>query len=151
VDAVSQDLSMTLSHVGICTSNLDRSIAFYTEALGFEHQHTVTVTPCFDVTLEVVGMEARAAFLTRDGAMIELIGFDQPGVVGPSERRRMNQLGFTHMAFKVADIEPVAERIVRLGGRIHPETRASSDMGTFVFCTDPDGVRIELWEQPRTA
>jgi lactoylglutathione lyase len=137
---------MTFSHVGVCVSDLERSIRFYSEALGFEHLRTVTVTPCFDVTLEVPGMDARAAFMRRDGKIIELIHFAAPGFSGPSERRPMNQLGFTHMAFTVGDLAEVAERVERLGGRFLPQTRASSEMGTFAFCTDPDGVRVELWE-----
>jgi lactoylglutathione lyase len=142
---------MTFSHVGICTSDLERSIRFYVEALGFEHLRTVVVTPVHGPTLDMTtDMKAHAAFMMKDGKMIELIGFEDPAAFGPTERRPMNQYGFTHMAFTVSDFEAAAERIERHGGKLHLETRTEGPNGVFVFCTDPDGVRIELWETDLT-
>ena len=93
-------------------------------------------------------MKLRANFLTRDGVMIELLGYDRPGFVGPAERRPMNQLGLTHMAMSVDNVDAVVERIVKHGGRVYPHTRVETPVGIMVFCTDPDGGRLELWQKP---
>jgi lactoylglutathione lyase len=62
----------------------------------------------------------------------------------------MNQLGLTHLSFRVDDLAGVAARIEALGGQLVPSTRTSLDLGgtalDFVYCTDPDGVRIELMD-----
>jgi predicted enzyme related to lactoylglutathione lyase len=45
-------------------------------------------------------------------------------------------------------VDEVAVAIEHFGGTVHPSTRTPLDFGgaslDFVYCTDPDGVRIEL-------
>jgi predicted enzyme related to lactoylglutathione lyase len=48
------------------------------------------------------------------------------------------------MTLLVDDIDAAVERVVKYGGQVHPETAIDSPFGAMVFCTDPDGVRIEL-------
>jgi predicted enzyme related to lactoylglutathione lyase len=56
------------------------------------------------------------------------------------------------LSIRVDDVEAVAETVERLGGTVVVETRTTFEMaGTtldFVYCTDPDGVRIELMNIP---
>jgi glyoxylase I family protein len=144
---MSQYPTMTFSHVGICVSDLERSTRFYTEALGFVLSHTVEAGPPFDIMTELPKLKLRASFFKRDGIMIELLYHERPATVGSAERRPMNQLGLTHMAFTLDEIDPVADRIVKYGGRAYPQTRVKSPVGDFMFCTDPDGTRIELWQK----
>ena len=144
---MSQSPTMTFSHIGICVSDLKRSERFYSEALGFVLSHSAEAGPPFDIVAELPELKLRASFLKRDGIMIELLYHEHPVAVGSSERRPMNQLGLTHLAFTLDDISPVADRIVKCGGRIYPQTRVKSRAGDFMFCTDPDGTRIELWQK----
>ena len=67
----------------------------------------------------------------------------------------MNQLGLTHLSVRVQDVDAIAERIRELGGTVFKSFRtkleenpdgSSSKFG--VYCTDPDGVRIELMRLP---
>ncbi len=138
---------MTFSHIGICISHMQRSMRFYTEALGFVFSHSVEGGPPFDVMTELPELELRASFLKRDGVMIELLQYVRPGTTGSAERRPMNQLGLTHLSLIVADMTATAELIGRHGGRAYPHTRVQSPAGDLMFCTDPDGVRIELWQK----
>ena len=144
---MSQNPSITFSHVGICVSDLGRSERFYTQALGFVLNHTVEAGPPFDILSELPNFKLRASFLKREGTMIELLYLEHPVAVGPSERRPMNQLGLTHLAFNLDDLSQAADRIVKHGGRVFPQTRVKTPMGDFMFCTDPDGTRIELWQK----
>lgn len=144
---MSQNPTVTFSHIGICVSDLGRSTRFYTEALGFVLSHSVEAGAPFDTLAELPGLKLHASFLKRDGITIELLYHEHPVAVGPAERRPMNQLGLTHLAFTLDDISQVADRIVKHGGRVYPHTKVNNRAGDFMFCTDPDGTRIELWQK----
>lgn len=139
---------IAVSHFGVCVSDIERSARFYTGALGFELEQEFEFGAPFDVLAELPGLKARAAFYRRDRVRIELIYNQTPSAKGPSERRPMNQLGLTHMAVTVDDLDAAARRIVEHGGRVYPETKVETPAGDLIFCTDPDGVRIELWRKP---
>jgi predicted enzyme related to lactoylglutathione lyase len=52
----------------------------------------------------------------------------------------------------VDDVDAAARRIVELGGAVYPHTRVGYQVGDqapidSVYCTDPDGVRLELIRQ----
>jgi predicted enzyme related to lactoylglutathione lyase len=96
---------------------------------------------------EIPGSKGRAGFFRLGGVQIELATYET-GVIGPAERRPMNQIGLTHLSFIVADLEAVVARIVELGGQVYPQTKVVTPMGPMIFCTDPDGTRLELWQKP---
>ena len=88
--------------------------------------------------------------LEREGYKVELLDYASPGTTGSAERRPMNQLGLTHLSLRVDDVGAVAATIESLGGTVVRSTRTTLDFdGTsldFLYCTDPDGVRIELMD-----
>jgi catechol 2,3-dioxygenase-like lactoylglutathione lyase family enzyme len=141
---------VSVSHVGICISDMQRSARFYTGALGFVEEYYLDVGPpgdACDVLTELPELSCRVGFFRQDGIRIELCTYEHPDVVGPAERRPMNQLGLTHLSLIVEDIAAVTARIVECGGRVYPQTRITTPKGDMIFCTDPDGIRIELWER----
>ncbi len=142
---------VTFSHLGICVSDLERSVRFYCEGLGFELAQAHTVGDEFGPLMELESVALQSRFLRRDGVSIELLHFDSPGHLGEGERRPMNQLGLTHLSLRVADLDAVALAIESFGGAVVRGTRTTfGDDGAldFVYCTDPDGVRIELMRLP---
>jgi lactoylglutathione lyase len=145
-------MKLSVSHVGICVSDLERSLRFYCEGLGFEQVASHQVGEEFGALLEVEGVRLASRMLARDGVTIELLGFESPGTTGDGVRRPMNQLGLTHLSLRVDDVDAVAAVIEGLGGTVVTATRTSIDLpGTrldFLYCTDPDGVRIELMDLP---
>ena len=54
------------------------------------------------------------------------------------------------MLFRSRDVAGTAARMVELGGAIVESSRTTLDFGgtalEFVYCTDPDGVRVELMD-----
>ena len=145
-------MALSFSHLGICVSDLERSLRFYREGLGFELVASHQVGEEFGALLELDVVELASRMLSRDGVTIELLGFDHPRPVGHRDRRPMNQLGLTHLSLRVDDVESVTERLVALGGAVVRGSRTSIAAGPsrldFVYCTDPDGVRIELMDLP---
>lgn len=135
-------------HIGLCTSQLERSVRFYTEALGFSLKHAVDdIGAPFDTLLELPGSKCSIRQVQLGDVTVELLGFSGVATEGSGERRPMNHLGLTHLTLAVDDLDQVLERVEQFGGRIHPETRVESHFGPIVFCSDPDGVRIELMKQ----
>jgi lactoylglutathione lyase len=142
-------MTTSFSHFGICVSDLDRSLRFYCDGLGFEPTQLHRVGPEFGTLMEIDGVSVRSQFLRRDHLSIELLFYDAPGCVGEPVRRPVNQLGLTHLNFRVDDVEGVAARLRELGGTVleHTRTTFGPEMD-FVYCTDPDGTRIELMKLP---
>lgn len=127
-------------HIGVCSSDIERSIRFYSEALDFKPSHHVDPGPEFGALAGASQHRSRAHFLTRGDLMIELVAADVPGAAPD----RGKAPGLHHLSFVTADVDALAERIVRAGGRILIEKLKTPD-GDLVFCADPDGVRLELW------
>jgi lactoylglutathione lyase len=147
---LSQSPSVVISHFAACVSDVEKSTRFYTEALGFEIDMQVEVTPPFEKLTELPEIRARATFFNHGamGIRFEILQYDKPGTIGPAGRRPMNQLGLTHMGVVVDDLEAVAARIVEHGGEVHWHTKVSGPHGDMVFANDPDGLRLELWKKP---
>ena len=122
------------------------------EGLGFEERFSHRAGAEFATLMEIEGLDMQSVMLARDGITIELLGFDAPGHSGSGGRRPMNELGFTHLSLRVDDVDAVAAVIESFGGTVLSPTRTVLDMGgaqlDFVYCTDPDGVRIELMKLP---
>ena len=138
---------VAFSHQSICVSDRARSLKFYSEALGFTLSHSLDIGPECEGITELSGLSSAADFMTLGPMQIELLSYESPQVIGPANRRPMNQLGLTHLSFTVASIADTVARIEACGGQVLPSTRLPTPQGDLIFCTDPDGVRIELWEK----
>lgn len=142
-------MSAVFSHRGLCVSDLESSTHFYQHALGFAPITEVQELSgdWLATALEVPGAQIRTRQVRNaEGITLELTQFINPEPVGSRERRPNNQYGLTHLAWYFHDIDAVAERVVEAGGQVYPHTRAFYPVGgaTMMYCTDPDGTRIEL-------
>lgn len=135
-----------VSHVGICVSDLERSLRFYCEGLGFTPAESHPIGNEFADALEVPrDVELTSQFIRREGLSIELLHYRSPGTTGrPSATRR--QLGLTHLSFTVPDLESAAARLVECGGAVVESTRTKGDGIYLLFLADPDGTRVELMQ-----
>jgi catechol 2,3-dioxygenase-like lactoylglutathione lyase family enzyme len=139
-------------HIGLCVTDVDRSLRFYCEGLGFERAERYDLDESmFDGLARALEVDApvvlRSQMITRGEWKIELLGFAQPRVVGAPAQAR-NVLGFTHLSLDVDDVDSVATRLVELGGTILASTRARLGFDV-LFVADPDGTRVELMAPPR--
>lgn len=140
-----------LSHIGICVSDLQRSLVFYRDLLGFREVSKLDVSGQDAATLlGLEKVELTAIYLERDGTRIELLLFDQPGHETNHAPRPMNRLGLTHLSLRVEDLGAILTSLADAGAAVLHETRVDHpqfQVGA-IFVTDPDGTRIELVQAP---
>jgi len=146
------DNSVRPSHLGLCVGDLDRSMRFYCDGLGFtpaegydlDDQMLAGIDRALEISAPV---HLRSQMITNGDLKIELLHFAEPTAVGnPSTKR--NQIGFTHLSFFVDDVDATAAQLSTLGGEVLGTTRAQLGYEV-VFVADPDGARVELMARPR--
>lgn len=145
---------MQFSHVGICVRDVESSLRFYRDFLGFQPVDELEIQGKATARLlRLEKVELRALFLERDGVRIELLHYVTPGHVGEPTPRAMNQIGLTHLSIQVEDIDQALAGVEPAGGRVLNETFVSVEQtgARAVFLTDPDGTLIELVQWPTPA
>ena len=127
-------------HTSIRTSNIDRSIEFYTQLLGLTLMNRRKIPQNY----------AEIAFL-RDpqakGATLELTFYcNQKKFSQPEYEDRL----FDHLAFESKDINQTIKTMKRKKVTITDEPFKLSPTGaTIAFVEDPDGTLIELIERKK--
>lgn len=144
---MADELTYASSHVGICVSDLDRSLRFYCEGLGFElaerYDLDSTQMPGLDRSLEIEGpITVQSQMIVSGNMKVELLAYPGRAPEGtPSPSRGL--LGLTHLSFNVDKVDTAAARLVEFGGTILEHTRSDAGI-VLLFLTDPDGTRVEL-------
>jgi catechol 2,3-dioxygenase-like lactoylglutathione lyase family enzyme len=131
-----------LNHTGLCVSDADRSVRFYTEVLGFRYWREFQ--PPDELAAPLLGLEPPLdhfnVYLRLGSCVLELLAFRGSPPQPPAVRRVMNELGLTHLSISVPDIPATCEKVVEYGGTVE----AATDIGLAVMVRDPDGQLIEL-------
>ncbi len=135
-------------HTAISTGDLERSLAFYRDLLGFEPVldfRWPEGTANMNATHALEETAGRVVLLKAGNAMIELFQYETPVPKPADLDRRLCDHGITHLCLDVDDIDAEYERLSAAGMRFHcPPV----DYGS-VKCTygrDPDGNVLELQE-----
>jgi catechol 2,3-dioxygenase-like lactoylglutathione lyase family enzyme len=141
-------------HTGITVRNLERSLAFWRDALGFELSHTPHHTGALasEVT-GVPGAEIKIAVLKGYGHKIELLEYLAPANRNAHPDLRPCDVGHLHVAFVVDDLDSMLETIAAAGWKAAGTTQtlmAGPNAGRrVVYVRDPDSTTIELMELPK--
>jgi glyoxylase I family protein len=148
-------VSIRPSHIGLCVTDLEQSLRFYCDGLGFTRAEGYDLDEQMldglDRALEVASpVKLRSQMITNGELKIELLHFTEPSATGAASATR-GQIGFTHLSMFVDDVDAVAAQLSQLGGTVLGGTRAQLGYEV-VFVADPDGTRVELMAPaaPRT-
>jgi len=142
------DGGIGLANVTISVSDLERSTKFY-QALGFAagDRHEVPGALAAKTLGTPPDDKLEVRFISRNGMLIELVHII-PSSTKPASPGAAGQLGLSNFAFRVDDVMRVAALIKANGGTANDSSHATMGEGPqateFVFCGDPDGVRLEL-------
>jgi catechol 2,3-dioxygenase-like lactoylglutathione lyase family enzyme len=146
---------LAADHTGITVSDLERSLAFWRDVLGFELSHTAHQTGAMAKEITgVAGAEIKLAVLKAPGGhKIELLEYLAP----PDRKKCVNlrpcDIGSMHVALLVDDLDAVLERIAASGwkaaGKPQTLTTGPNAGKRVVYVRDPDGTTIEFMEMPK--
>jgi glyoxylase I family protein len=121
-------------HIAIIGSDYGRSRRFYAEVLGLP------------IIREIWRAERRSwkcDLGLPDGTQIELFSFPDP----PARPSTPEAQGLRHLAFRVAELEPVIAQLERAGTAVEPVRTDEHTGKRFTFFKDPDGLPLELYER----
>jgi catechol 2,3-dioxygenase-like lactoylglutathione lyase family enzyme len=151
---VSENLGIrAVDHTGFTVSDLERSLAFWQDVLGFEFSHRVhhTGTLAAEVT-GVPGAEISLAVVKAPGHKIELLQYHAP----PDRKKvalRPCDSGFVHVGLVVDDLDLVLKKIATSGWKAagQPQTLTTGPNAgrRVIYVRDPDGMTIELIQLPK--
>ena len=106
-----------IAHTAVTVKDMDESIRFYTQVLGFKKAFSIS------------------------GQFIELF------YGGAEEHPWTDALvGFNHLCFQVDDINTSVQKIRDAGYPVDVEPRQGADHNWQAWVTDPNGIRIELMQ-----
>ena len=147
---------LAADHTGITVSNLERSLEFWQNVLGFEFSHRAHQTSemASEIT-GVAGAEIKLAVVkTPGGHKIELLEYLAP----PDRKQHVDlrpcDVGSVHIALTVDDLDAVLQKIAAAGWKAtgKPQTlTAGPNAGKrVVYVRDPDCTTIEFMELTRS-
>ena len=139
-------------HTGITVSNLERSLEFWQNVLGFEFSHRAHQTSEMASQITgVAGAEIKLAVVKAPGGhKIELLEYLSPRDRKQHVDLRPCDVGSVHIAFTVDNLDAVLQKIAASGwkGAGTPQTLQSGpNVGKrVIYVRDPDGTTIEFMQ-----
>ena len=128
-----------LAHIGHAVSDMEKSLRFYTELIGFAVDRELNFKNEQIEALLVLDepRDMRVIYLLLGGFTLELMQMT-PAARPGAPTRGFEETGITHFSFVVDDPAGVHARVEDFGGS------KWSDIGIANMIRDPDGQLIEL-------
>jgi len=124
---------MSIIHIGICVSDLDRSVNWYSKWFGFREVKR----------FEKAEFEIQGALISLGEQSIEILAPQRPiekDSSGSGIVETLRPMGINHIAINVADIEILYAKFREAGVMLITDLIG----GRFFFCKDPDGTVLEI-------
>ena len=144
---------LATNHTSFTVSNLDRTLGFFRDALGFE---ITSRAPRSQRLIESItgvrGADVVIAYVKGPGHDLELIEYVGPEDRG-SVRPRPCDVGFAHVAYDVDDVAAAVDAASSHGFLpLGPPTEVDQGPNRgarVVYLRDADGLAVELIQKPR--
>lgn len=133
------DFIPRLHHVGVVVHDLQVSLVWYRDNLGFEHQYSFTVP------------DAQVAMLVRGEARLEIIQVEGAAPLA-NERKEIETFltigGINHFALIVDDLEETVAALAAKGVEIAipPSSVPNHSGDRFAYIRDNEGMLVELFQ-----
>ena len=139
------------NHTSFTVSDLDRSLAFFQDALGFEVTSKAPRDPrAIEQVVGVPGADIVVAYVRGPDHSLELIQYLSPDDRG-HVRPRPCDTGFAHIAFDVDDIDAAiaaaGRHQVQPVGKVYTVDKGPNAGNRVCYLRDPDGITVEFIEK----
>lgn len=146
------ELASAMSHVAMCVRDMERSLRFYRDLLGFRvGKDTIqdTSTGGLPHLYRDRHAQRRLVYLYYGTASTRpfMVLTEHPGDPVSGEPIMLDQVGISHLSFTVADIEALTARLLANGIETCGPADAFRDSNgklRTVFFRDPDGVLVQF-------
>ena len=146
-----------INHVNLVVSNLDRSVQFYTNLLGFQEVRRAHLEgEWIESIVGLKGVRAEVVYLLAPAGepRLELLCYESPLGESIQINSLANTVGLRHIAFQVKDIHGAVKCLKEAGVTILSEPVAvpksaithNAGQKTLCYFLDPDGILLELAE-----
>ena len=141
------------THTSFTVSNMDRSLSYFCEVLGFQLLNRSPRDISFiERVVAIPGADIEVAYVQAPGHRLELIEYR-----APDDRRQVESrpcdTGFAHLAFDVDDIDAVIAAAKNAGVR---PLGAPQDLhhgphkgGRVVYTRAADGIPVDFLQPPK--
>jgi catechol 2,3-dioxygenase-like lactoylglutathione lyase family enzyme len=136
-------------HTGLVVRNLENSLKFY-EGLGFKvWKREIETGDFIDSVVGIPNVRIETAKLkAQDNSLLELIQYHSHPQTRGITNSSSNQLGCSHVAYTVENIDEACSLIKTLGGSIVNKPAVSPAGNVKVaYCHDNEGILIEIVEE----
>ncbi len=143
-----------ISHIAICVGDVDRSLAFYRDMLGFRvisDRVQDTTTGGLPHVYKNRHNQRRIVYLSYgegdDTPRIVMTG--HPGDAPEGEAIKLDQIGISHMSFTVPNVAELTRELLSKGAQTSGPPDAFKDASGHtrtVFFLDPDGILVQFDE-----
>ena len=135
--------------MGLCVSDMERSLEFYRDFLGMEVLMELEIT---DDRIERVigekGAQCRIAHLELGGNILELFQYHRPEGKNIAKDLRQCDIGLTHLGFEIDDFHLHVEQLRQRKVEFLAEPVEFRPGVWVVYFRGPDGEVCEFREQP---
>ncbi len=141
-----------VSHIAVCVSDSDKSLAFYRDILGMN----VTMDEVQDTTRGGLPSVYKHQRKTRRTVHVHygeghttpsLVLTSHPGDQADGSPIKLDQIGISHLSFTVRDVKALAEELVskgvELAAPLEAFTNAQGQVSS-IFVYDPDGILLQF-------
>jgi catechol 2,3-dioxygenase-like lactoylglutathione lyase family enzyme len=144
--------AVSANHVGLTVGNLERSIAFYRDLLGFNvsYERGEVTAEYMPRLVGIPGARLKIAGLDIPGLHLDLIEYLEPkgaAAAGPT-----SDVGNLHIGFTVDDLSAAYRQLSAAGVQFKSEpvspTTGPNKGGWAIYFVDPDGVTLEMIQKP---
>ena len=148
---------LSVDHINLVVSDLERSVDFYTNVLGFrETQRAELEGEWIETIIGLETVKASVAYVVSPAGQprLELLQYHSPIGDGFQANSIPNTLGLRHLALSVDNIDSAVQRLREAGTEllsrpvVVPTDVIQHSTGQKILCYfhDPDGVLLELTE-----
>jgi lactoylglutathione lyase len=154
-DSTQPAFSLSANHVGVTVSDLNRSLAFYRDLLGFHvaYERGEVTAAYMPRLVGIPGARLKIAGLDIPGLHLDLIEYMEPqgaAAAGPT-----SDVGNVHLGYTVDDLWAAYRSLSAAGVQFKSEpvspTTGPNMGGWAVYFVDPDGLTLEMIQPPKPA